>query len=60
MPRKRRSRGRKSARFNPASVITPVDVTPKIDIKAKRLSLDDARVFHAHLGRLIAALEKKG
>jgi len=57
--RRGRPKGRKPAGFNPETLITLVDVTPKIAIRAKRLSLNDARRFHAHLGRLLAELEGK-
>jgi len=52
-------RGRKSAKFNPEALIEVVDVTPKIHIKPKRLSVAEAKTFHRYLGRLIAKLEGK-
>jgi len=52
-------RGSRSKEFNPKSLVALIDVTPRIHIKAKRLSLADAKRFHAHLGKLIAKLEGK-
>jgi len=52
-------KGRKRAGFDPESLVALVDVTPKIHVKTKRLSLSDAKKFHAHLGKLIAKLEGK-
>jgi len=60
MARRGRPRGSRSRqRFDPASLVAPVDVTPKIDIKTKRLSLAEAKAFHKYLGQLISRLKGK-
>jgi len=56
----RRYRRRKFAGFNPKTLVTLIDATPKLHIRTKRLSLAEAKLFHAHLGQLIAEIEGGG
>jgi len=55
-----RPRGKgKRAEFDPKSLVALIDVTPKVHIRTKRLTLAEAKAFHKYLGRLIAKLEGK-
>jgi len=40
----------RTKKFDPRSLAVPMEITPKIHIRTKRLSLAEAKAFHSYPG----------